>query len=146
MNALLRFLAAVLQLSFTAAFFGPAYRLLPTKVRLTSPGFISVGFLFLLASLLRHWGFANLTPAAALLGAVAWLIPLYFLLGTRGADFMVLAMAVSAGIDLTACAFGLFGVDVAGSSARALLLAWEFIAIVASAARLGTAKARQGKL
>lgn len=138
MSALLRPFLAVFAVVFSAAFFGPAHRLLPAKTRLTSFGFVSVLIVFLAAGLVRHWAVAETADFThALLATVVWLVLLIFFLGSRGSGYRALVLAVSAGVDLTVSLLGIAGMDIGDGMTRTVFLPWELLAMAIVCARMG---------
>lgn len=142
MDALIRPFAAILSLCFSAAYFGPAHRMLPPKVRISSEGFVSVVITYFLASVARHAGLAEHTLTDAVIGAAVWLLPLALVLGSRGLDYLCLAMATSVGVDLTMVILGAVGL-LKPLTLSPVVFAWEVAAILVGAMRLSSLKSKQ---
>jgi hypothetical protein len=143
MGALLRIVLALLSMASRAAAFGPAHELLPSKVRLTSFGFVSVCVAFFGAALFRHAGVAGFEVAQMLTGHAMYFAFL-LLVGRRYAAELTLYMAASTGVDLSIAALGVLGLDVTAGSVRHPALAWEFLAAGVAIIRLHLARRSAG--
>lgn len=123
-----RLFGAMVALPLTAVFFGPAHRLLPQQVRITSFGFSATACGFYAAAVLRHCFVAGQPLWPTLVGAAMLFFVLLYIAGSSNAGALTLYLAVSVGIDLTAAVLHLFGVDIGDSSVRQGLFLWELCA------------------
>lgn len=136
MNALVRLVAGLLAIVFSATFFGPAHRLLPSTVRIRSFGFTSLAVTFFGAAVLRHVLVAGYDLEKLLTEHALYFAFLLFISGSTRATELALYMAVSIGVDLVIAAVGAMGVDITGDSLRSWTLAWEFGAAAVAIVRL----------
>ncbi len=144
MGALLRIIAALMTMSSRAVLFGPAHDLLPSKVRVTSFGFISVCFAFFGAALVRHVGVAGFDAVQMLTGHALYFGFLLLIAGKKYAAELTLYMAASTGVDLTIASLGVLGVDITTDAVRHPALAWEYISAAVAIIRLQLARRRAG--
>lgn len=144
MGALLRIALALLSMASRAAAFGPAHELLPSKVRLTSFGFVSVCVAFFGAALVRHVGVAGHDVVQMLTGHTMYFAFLLLVCGRMFVAQLTLYMAASTGVDLTISALGVLGLDITDSAVRHPALAWEFLATVVAIIRLHHARRSTG--
>lgn len=136
--ALIRILSVLLMMALKAAFFMPAHRLLPAKVRYASFGFGSLLVAFFAAAILRHVGIEGNPLAGFLMSHALYTGLCLFIAGTRSTE-LALYMAVSIGIDLVASAFGAMGVNLMETAVIFATFVWEIAATVFAISRLRTA-------
>lgn len=144
MSSLLQILLALLSMASRAAAFGPAHEMLPSKVRLTSFGFLSVCVAFFGAALVRHVGVAGFDAPQLLPGLTMYFGFLLAVCGRKYAAEMTLHLTASAGVDIAISALGVLGLDITTDAVLYPALAWEYLATAVAIIRLHLARRSAG--
>jgi hypothetical protein len=140
MTSAIRLIAALFTVVFSTAFFGPAHRLLPQKVRNLSFGFIAMVVMFFSAAIARHVLVGGADPQEFLIAHSVYFALLMAILGGGNPAALLLYMAASSGVDLVVAGAGLAGVDILDPTLRTAALAWEFVAAGSAYGRLKLAR------